>query len=74
MRLQLAAYGNAEFLAFVGDSQRYLVPPITRYGIVHVTDGGTKLYPANVTEDDWIAFRACLRLYQWRQPVGRSAA
>jgi hypothetical protein len=73
-RLQLAAYARAEFIGRPADSNRYQVPPITRYGIVHVTDGGTRLYEANVTEDDWVAFRACLRLYQWRSSGSRSAA
>ncbi len=65
-RLQLAAYANAEFLAKVGDPERYPVPAIARYGLVHVTDGGTRLYEAEVTDADWIAFRACLALHQWR--------
>jgi hypothetical protein len=73
-RLQLAAYARAEFIGRPADANRYQVPPITRYGIVHVTDGGTRLYEANVTEDDWIAFRACLRLYQWRSSGSRRAA
>lgn len=73
-RLQLAAYGHAEFIAQIGDSNRYQVPPIQRYGIVHVTDGGTRLFEANVTEEDWIAFRACLRLHQWRASGSRRAA
>jgi hypothetical protein len=38
---------------------------VARFGIVHVTDGGTRLYEADVTDDDWVAFRACLKLYQW---------
>ena len=70
MRLQLAAYSRAEFSARVGDPERYPLPAITRHGILHVTDGGTRLYPADVTEADWIAFRACLNLYGWRK--GRS--
>lgn len=74
MRLQLAAYGHAEFIAEVGDATEYEMPTIERYGIVHVTDGGTRLYPAAVTDDDWIAFRACLRLHQWRATDRRSAA
>lgn len=74
MRLQLAAYGHAEFIARIGDSNRYELPAIERYGILHVTDGGTRLYPANVTEEDWIAFRACLRLHQWRASGSRFAA
>ena len=71
-RLQLAAYANAEFIAREADSTRHDLPDVTGYGIVHVTDGGTRLYPADVTNDDWIAFRACLRLYQWRK--GRKSA
>jgi hypothetical protein len=73
-RLQLAAYARAEFIARVGDPLRYQVPPIQRCGIVHVTDGGTRLYEADVTDEDWIAFRACLRLYQWRSSGSRRAA
>ncbi len=64
-RLQLAAYANAEFIARINDPVRYELPAITRYGIVHVTDGGTRLYEADVTPRDWIAFRACLALYAW---------
>jgi len=64
-RLQLAAYAGAEFVARVGDPTRYAIPAISRYGIVHVTDGGTRLYEAPVTEADWIAFRACLALHRW---------
>lgn len=74
LRLQLAAYGNAEFIARPADPERHPLPPIARYGIVHVTDAGTRLYPAEVTEADWIAFRACLWLYTWRKgkaPVAR---
>lgn len=66
MRLQLAAYANAEFIARPADPDRHPVPPITRHGIVHVTDAGTRLYDAEVTDADWSAFRAALHLYQWR--------
>ena len=71
MRLQLAAYSRAEFIARPGDPERYQLPEITRFGILHVTDGGTRLYPADVTEADWTAFRAALYLYGWRK--GRAA-
>jgi len=47
------------------DGTREYPRPITRYGIVHVTDGGTRLYEAAVTPRDWIAFRACLALHAW---------
>lgn len=66
MRLQLAAYAHAEFIARPGDSTEHPMPEITRAGIVHVTDAGTRLYPADITEADWTAFRACLWLYGWR--------
>jgi hypothetical protein len=54
MRLQLAAYSRAEFIAKVADPERYPLPAIERFGILHVTDGGTRLYEADVTENDWI--------------------
>jgi len=66
MRLQLAAYAHAEFIARVGDPERHPLPEITRHGVLHVTDGGTRLYPVDITDDDWIAFRACLRLHAWK--------
>ncbi len=66
MRLQLAAYGNAEFIARPADPERHPLPVIARFGIVHVTAAGTRLYEAEVDGEDWIAFRAALRLYQWR--------
>ena len=62
---RLAAYANAEFIARPNDSERHALPAITRYGIVHVTDGGTRLYEAAVKPRDWIAFRACLALHGW---------
>lgn len=71
-RLQLAAYAHAEFIAKVADPVRHPMPEIARFGIVHVTDGGTRLFEADVTDDDWIAFRACLRLHQWRK-AGKAA-
>ena len=64
-RLQLAAYANAEFIARPNDPERHALPAITRYGLVHVTDGGTRLYEAAVTPRDWVAFRAALNLYAW---------
>ncbi len=69
-RLQLAAYSNAEFVARINDPERHPLPAITRYGIVHVTDGGTRLYEAMVTPRYWLAFRACLALYAWTKDKG----
>ena len=67
MRLQLAAYGRAEFSAKAADATRYALPAVTRFGILHVTDGGTRLYPAAVTEADWTTFRACVWIYGWKK-------
>jgi hypothetical protein len=72
-RLQLAAYAKAGFIARIGDPERYPLPVVTRFGIVHVTDGGTRLYEADVTERDWIAFRACLNLWDWQKNGGKAA-
>jgi hypothetical protein len=69
MKLQLAAYSHASFIGRPADATRYPVPPITRHGIVHVTDAGTRLYDAEVTESDWIAFRAALYLHTWSNEV-----
>lgn len=67
MRLQLAAYANCEFIGRPNDATRYPIPLIERFGIVHVTDHGCRMYEADVTERDWIAFRACLNLHQWQK-------
>jgi hypothetical protein len=67
LKLQLAAYARAEFIARPADPTRYQLPAITRTGIVHVTDAGTRLYPADVTDADWNAFRACLYLHGWKK-------
>lgn len=67
MRLQLAAYANAEFIARIADPSRYDIPEIERFGILHVTDSGTRLFEADVNADDWITFRACLRIHGWQK-------
>ena len=64
---------NAGFIARIGDPERHQLPEVTRFGIVHVTDGGTRLYEADVTERDWIAFRACLNLWDWQKNGGKAA-
>ena len=67
MRYQLAGLSRAEFIARPADPERYPIPPITRFGIAHVTDAGTRLYETNVTEDDWTTFRACLWIHGQRK-------
>ena len=72
-RLQLVGYSRAEFIARPGDPERYALPEIHRLGVLHVTDAGTRLYPAEVSEDDWTAFRACLYLFNWQKGKGKAA-
>lgn len=66
LRLQLVAYRNAEFVARPGDPTRHPLPAIARCGILHVTDEGTKLYPADPSDEDWATFRACLWIHGWK--------
>ena len=65
MRMQLAAYAGAEFVGRPGDPNKYRLPAIERYGIVHVTASGTRLVEAAVTRADWLAFLQALSLHRW---------
>lgn len=70
--LQLAAYGHGEFIGLPGDPTQYPVPPIARYGVLHIRpdiyrDPGWRLVEYPVTDRDYIAFLAALELYQWQQ-------
>ena len=55
--LQLTAYGNAEFYVDADDIEQPL-PPIDRYGVLHVTEYGTTLHylPASLNESAWSDF------------------
>ena len=55
--LQLTAYGNAEFY-LDQDGTEQPMPPIDRYGVLHVTDYGTTLHylPADQNEAAWKDF------------------
>ena len=66
-----AELGRSPAISYGGG--RMPLPVIERTGVLHVTDAGTRLYPADATEDDWRAFRACLWLHQWRSAKGRAA-
>ena len=56
MALQLAAYGHAEF--YVDGNVEVPMPPIDRYGVLHVTEDGTYLHelPAAANESAWRDF------------------
>ena len=57
MALQLAAYANAEFYLDADDAEQPM-PPIDRYGVLHVTEYGTTLHylPANANDSAWRDF------------------
>lgn len=57
MALQLAAYAHAEFYLDDNDAEQPL-PPIDRYGVLHVTEYGTTLHylPASLNEAAWSDF------------------
>ena len=41
------------------------MPPIERYAVLHVADGGVRVIDVEVDDDDRAAFRACLPLSRW---------
>lgn len=63
--LQLAAYANGDFIGRTGDPTRYAIPRIEQFGVVKVRPEGAELYPFDVTNDEYEAFCAALRAYQW---------
>lgn len=64
--LQLAAYGNADFIGRMGDETKYAIPPIDQYGVIHVQPEGAELVPYDVTAEDFEAFIAFRRGFDWR--------
>lgn len=67
--LQLAAYFHAEFIGRPGDPQKYSVPKVHRYGVIHVTPEGAELVPymtePGAVAEAWAAFRHTLPLHRW---------
>lgn len=79
--LQLAAYANAEFVAIAGDPRKYRMPHIDRYAVLHLRPDayqeGYRLIEYRVTDAEFRAFLAALRLSQWAKqakPVGEAVA
>ena len=79
--LQLAAYSWADFIGRPADSQRYSLPPITAYGVLHLRPEGYEVIPYSVDRETFDAFIHARRLYEWRetqaprvmgQPLGRA--
>ena len=62
--LQLAAYRHAEFVG-APSGQELPVPEVDRCGVLHLRQRSWELVPVDVGDDEWVAFRAALRLARW---------
>jgi hypothetical protein len=62
--LQLAAYGNAEWLD-TGDGSLYAMPQVDRYAVIHVLADRVKEIDVIVGKAEVEAFRACMALDRW---------
>lgn len=70
--LQLAGYGNAEYIVLPFDPTRYPMPKVERYGVLHLRpdkypDTGYRLIELAVGHREYVAFLAARELWQWRQ-------
>lgn len=69
--LQLAPYGMAEFGAVSGRGDRYSIPPVDHYGVLHIRpelypdEGGYRLIPYEVNAATLDAFYAAYDLRRW---------
>jgi len=69
--LQLAAYGRAEFIGKPGTPQKFRIPPIDQYGVLHLRPEGFELVPYTVTPETFRAFLAARLLHGWREGEGK---
>lgn len=70
--LQLAAYGYAEYICLPDDPHLYPLPPIDRYGVLHLRpdtypEKGYRFVEYQVRDTDYQAFLAARDLWQWRK-------
>ena len=74
--LQLAAYGYAEFIGLPNDPKRYAMPPLDGFGVLHLRPDlyatGYAVIPFDVTDAEYDAFLAALRIYRWKADRARS--
>lgn len=70
--LQLAAYGGADFIGHPGNPHKYRIPPIARFGVIHVVPGGAELVPYAVDHDTFAAFLDTRRVWHWTQGQAKS--
>jgi len=65
-RLQLLAYGEAEFIAPQGSPTAYPMPAVDRYVVLHVTEAGVEPIELELNDDDRAALAACIPLSRWK--------
>lgn len=70
--LQLVGYQRADFIGRAGESRKIRIPPATRFGVLHLRPEGYRLIEFAVTDEEWHAFLAALRLYRWREGLAQS--
>lgn len=67
--LQLAAYANADFIGRPGDPNRYAIPKVDNYGVVHIRPEGAELVPYDCG-GAFEAFLSFKRGLEWRSRGG----
>jgi hypothetical protein len=66
-RLQLAGYGNAEFVAPMGSLVAYPMPRVDRYMILLLHEDEVEEVPLDIDDLDWQAFQSCIPLSKWQK-------
>ena len=77
--MQLSALANADWCGLPGDPKKYRIPKVAKYAVLHIRPDqyarGYRLIEFRVSDADFDAFLACLRLTNWRKeakPIGES--
>lgn len=70
--LQLMALQRADFIGHRGSPDKIEIPTADHFGILHITDAGSRLVQYEIGESEWETFRACRRLKQWVQKEMRT--
>jgi hypothetical protein len=66
--LQLAGYGFASFIGRPGTTQRYEVPQVDAFAVIHLHPSHPRGYafvPYEVGRVEWLAFMALLDVWEW---------
>lgn len=72
--LQLAAYGHAEFIGRPGTEQKFRIPEIDRWGVIHVRPEKYELIEMEVTRSTYGAFLAAKAIHDWRGVASAGSA